>query len=72
MCSLNDFCALCEVRGFSFVDGGAGIGDESEVYAVSDDDGEDGEFYFFFPIFECYCVGELYAIPFVVVVVVVR
>ena len=43
-CPLNKFCALCEVRGSSFVDGGAGIGDESEIYAGSDDDGEDGEF----------------------------
>ena len=50
MCSLNDFCALCEVRGSSFVDGGAGIGDESEVYVGSDDDGEDGEFLFFFQL----------------------
>ena len=31
MCSLNEFCALREVCGSSFVDGGAGIGDESHL-----------------------------------------
>jgi len=34
MCSLNEFCALCEVCGSSFVDGGAGIGDESHIESL--------------------------------------
>jgi hypothetical protein len=34
MCSLNEFCALQEVRWSSFVYDGAGTGDESEVYLV--------------------------------------
>ena len=34
MCSLNEFCPLHEVRGSSFVDGGAGIGDESNLESL--------------------------------------
>ena len=34
MCSLNEFYALREVRGPSFVDGGAGIGDESHLESL--------------------------------------
>ncbi len=33
-CPLNEFSALCEVRGSSFVDGGAGIGDESHFESL--------------------------------------
>ncbi len=32
--SLNDFFALREVHGSSFVDGGAGIGDESHLESL--------------------------------------
>ena len=34
MCSLNEFCALREVCGSSFVDGGAGIGDETHLQSL--------------------------------------
>ncbi len=33
-CSLNEFCALCEIRESLFVDGGAGIGDESHFKSL--------------------------------------
>jgi len=38
-CPLNKFCALREVRGSSFVDGGAGIGDESNLESLDKDGG---------------------------------